>query len=88
MTSELYKVTLDGTATLFKKQICMRESFSPDSNYIMLTTIKKPFSYIVPLSRFPSKSVICDKNGLEIKVVKLTEIIPKGFMAVRKGKET
>jgi hypothetical protein len=24
MTSELYKVTLDGTATLFKKSICMR----------------------------------------------------------------
>lgn len=90
MTSELYKVTLDGSATLFKKaDMYAGESFSPDGNYIMLTTIKKPFSYIVPLSRFPSKSVICDKNGLEIKVVNevpLTEIIPKGFMAVRKGK--
>ena len=90
MTSELYKVTLDGTATLFKNaDMYAAESFSPDGNYIMLTTIQKPFSYIVPLSRFPSKSVICDKNGQEIKVVNevpLTEIIPKGFMAVRKGK--
>ena len=90
MTSELYKVTLDGTATLFKKaDMYAGESFSPDGNYIMLTTIQKPFSYIVPLSRFPSKSVICDTNGQEIKVVNevpLTEIIPKGFMAVRKGK--
>ena len=90
MTSELYKVNLNGTATLFKTaDMYAGESFSPDGNYLMLTTIQKPFSYIVPLSRFPSKSVIYDKNGQEIKVVNevpLTEIIPKGFMAVRKGK--
>ena len=90
MTSELYKVNLNGTATLFKKaDMYAGESFSPDGNYLMLTTIQKPFSYIVPLSRFPSKSVIYDKAGNEVKVVNevpLTEIIPKGFMAVRKGK--
>jgi dipeptidyl aminopeptidase/acylaminoacyl peptidase len=90
MTSELYKVNLNGTATLFKKaDMYAGESFSPDGNYLMLTTIQKPFSYIVPLSRFPSKSVVYDKAGNEVKVVNevpLTEIIPKGFMAVRKGK--
>ncbi|MFV8440649.1 prolyl oligopeptidase family serine peptidase [Flavobacterium sp. LB2P44] len=90
MTSELYKVTLNGTITLFKNAAMYAgESFSPDGNYIMLTTIQKPFSYIVPLSRFPSKSVIYDKTGNEVKAVNevpLTEIIPKGFMAVRKGK--
>ena len=90
MTSELYKITLDSTATLFKKAAMYAgESFSPDGNYLMLTTIQKPFSYIVPLSRFPSKSVVYDKEGNEIKTVNevpLTEIIPKGFMAVRQGK--
>jgi dipeptidyl aminopeptidase/acylaminoacyl peptidase len=90
MTSELYKVNLNGTATLFKKaDMYAGESFSPDGNYLMITTIQKPFSYIVPLSRFPSKSVVYDKAGNEVKVVNevpLTEIIPKGFMAVRKGK--
>ncbi|OUD36064.1 prolyl oligopeptidase family serine peptidase [Flavobacterium sp. FPG59] len=90
ITSEIYKITLDGTATLFKKAAMYAgESFSPDGNYLMLTTIQKPFSYIVPLSRFPSKSVVYDKDGNEVKTVNevpLTEIIPKGFMAVRKGK--
>jgi dipeptidyl aminopeptidase/acylaminoacyl peptidase len=90
MTSELYKVNLNGTTTLFKTaDMYAGESFSPDGNYLMLTTIQKPFSYIVPLSRFPSKSVIYNKAGNEVKVVNevpLTEIIPKGFMAVRKGK--
>ncbi len=90
ITSELYKINLNGTATLFKNaDMYAGESFSPDGNYIMLTTIQKPFSYIVPLNRFPSKSVVYDKAGNEVKVVNevpLTEIIPKGFMAVRKGK--
>jgi hypothetical protein len=78
MTSELYKVTLDGTATLFKKNICMRESFSPDGNYIMLTTIKTILLYR-SFGRFPSKSVICDKTDKKSKwsMSTLTEIIPK-----------
>ena len=90
ITSELYKVNLNGTATLFKEAAMYAgEKISPDGNYIMLTTIQKPFSYVVPLYRFPSKTVVYDARGKEIKTVNevpLNEIIPKGFMAVRKGK--
>ncbi|CAD0009164.1 S9 family peptidase [Flavobacterium chungangense] len=90
ITSELYKVNLNGTATLFKPAAMYAgERISPDGNYILLTTIQKPFSYVVPLNRFPFKTVVYDNNGVEIKVVNevpLNEIIPKGFMAVRKGK--
>lgn len=90
ITSELYKVNLNGTAALFKEAAMYAgEKISPDGNYIMLTTIQKPFSYVVPLNRFPSKTVVYDKNGTEIKIVNevpLNEVIPKGFMAVRKGK--
>ncbi|OCB70633.1 S9 family peptidase [Flavobacterium piscis] len=90
ITSELYKVSLNGTATLFKEAAMYAgERISPDGNYIMLTTIQKPFSYVVPLYRFPSKTVVYDARGKEIKTVNevpLNEIIPKGFMAVRKGK--
>ena len=90
VTSELYKVSLSGTAVLFKKSdMYVGESLSPDCKYVMLTTIQKPFSYIVPLNRFPSKSVVYDMSGNEIKVVNevpLTEVMPKGFSSVRKGK--
>ncbi|PWA06085.1 alpha/beta hydrolase family protein [Flavobacterium laiguense] len=90
ITSELYKITLDGKATLLKNAAMFAgERISPDGNFLMLTTIQKPFSYIVPLNRFPSKTVVYDKNGIEIKTVNelpLNEIMPKGFMAVRKGK--
>jgi len=92
VTSELYKISLSGTVELFKSAaIYAGESFSPDGNYLMLTTIQKPYSYIVPMSRFPQKSIVYDLTGKEIKVVNdvpLTEIMPKGFSSVRKGKRS
>ncbi|MDQ6472136.1 prolyl oligopeptidase family serine peptidase [Flavobacterium sp. LHD-80] len=90
VTSELYKVNLKGDAVLFKDAaMYFGERISPDGNYIMLTTLQKPFSYVVPLYRFPSRTIVYDSRGKEIKTVNevpLNEIIPKGFMAVRKGK--
>jgi dipeptidyl aminopeptidase/acylaminoacyl peptidase len=90
ITSELYKVSLNGTSTLFKNAAMYAgERISPDGRYIMVTTIQKPFSYVVPINRFPSKTVVYSIDGSEIKTVNevpLNEVIPKGFMAVRKGK--
>jgi dipeptidyl aminopeptidase/acylaminoacyl peptidase len=57
----------------------------------MITTIEKPFSYLVPYYRFPSTTIIYDKNGNEVNrflKVPLIEDLPKGFMAVRKGKRS
>jgi dipeptidyl aminopeptidase/acylaminoacyl peptidase len=92
VTSELYKISLNGNETLYKSaDMYTDESISPDSKYVMITTLQKPFSYIVPLSRFPSKSVVYDAQGNEIKVVNevpLTEIMPKGFSSTRKGKRS
>jgi dipeptidyl aminopeptidase/acylaminoacyl peptidase len=92
VNSELYTVTTNGNTSLFKgAAIYIVESFSPDGNYLMLTTIQKPYSYIVPFSRFPQTTTIYDASGKEIKVVNevpLTEIMPKGFSSVRKGKRS
>lgn len=92
VTSELYKVGLNGTRTLFMPaDLYAGESFSPDGNYLMVSTIQKPFSYIVPLNRFPSKTVVYDLTGKAIRTVNevpLNEIMPKGFMAVRKGRRS
>lgn len=89
-TSELHKVSVDGSQTRVKDAaIWSGMSFSPDGNYLMLTTIKKPFSYIVPLSRFPMTTVVYDRNGREVKTVNdvpLNEVMPKGFSSVRTGK--
>lgn len=92
VTAELYTVDLNGNKKLFKEaDMYAGESFSPDGNYILLTTIEKPFSYLVPLNRFPMKTQAYDNNGNTIALVNdipLNEIMPKGFMAVRKGKRS
>lgn len=91
-TSELYKVDLNGNAKLWKgKAIYRSESFSPDGNYVMITTIERPYSYIVPLGRFPTITTIYDKDGKlisEFDKKPLIEDLPKGFMAVQTGKRS
>jgi dipeptidyl aminopeptidase/acylaminoacyl peptidase len=92
VTSELYKYSLSGKAELFKgAAMYAGESFSPDGTYVMITTLEKPFSYIVPLSRFPQKSSVYDSNGKlirEVNDVPLVEVMPKGFSSTRKGKRS
>lgn len=87
--SVIYKVDLSGNKKLWKDVDMYRGlNFSPNGEYILVTTIERPFSYIVPFYRFPSKTVICDQEGNEIKKileVPLIEELPKGFMAERKG---
>ncbi|HPI53989.1 MAG TPA: prolyl oligopeptidase family serine peptidase [Chitinophagaceae bacterium] len=91
-SSELYTIDLNGRKTLYKpKDLYIAENMSPNGAYIMITTIAKPFSYIVPYSRFPNKTNVYDMEGKLIKTINevpLTEIMPKGFSAVRKGKRS
>ena len=88
--SELYKVNLDGAKTVWKgNDMYSGVSFSPDGTYVLVTTIERPFSYLVPYRRFPSKTNIYKSNGdlvNEFLSVPLIEDLPKGFMAARKGK--
>jgi len=44
-------------------------SISPDKKYMILRTIKKPFSYLVPAFGFPSRVIIADIAGKQIKVL-------------------
>ncbi len=42
---------------------------SPDKKYLLVETIKKPFSYLVPAGGFPSTVTITDLNGKLVKVL-------------------
>ncbi len=87
--SSLIKLNVDGSKSTWKEIGMYRGiSPSPDGNHIMLTTVEKPFSYLVPYYRFPSKSSVYSNDGNLVKTlleIPLIEDLPKGFMAVRKG---
>ena len=92
VTSELKKVDLNGNESLFKKAgMYLGKSFSPDGKYILITELKKPFSYIVPYNRFPRESVVYDTEGKEVAKVNslpLIENMPKGFSSTHQGKRS
>lgn len=87
--SEIWQVALDGKKRKWKATDMYSDiSFSPDGQYIMVETVKEPFSYLVPYYRFPSSTNIYDKDGKLVKnmlEIPLIEDIPQGFMSVRKG---
>lgn len=90
--SEIKKVSINGDVSTFLPADMYRGlSFSPDGNYIMVTKIKRPFSYLVTYGRFPSESMMYDAQGNKIKMVNevpLDEVRPKGFMSTRMGKRS
>lgn len=88
--SELYSLDLNGQQTKFlDKAMYAQYAFSPDGQYLLTTTIKRPFSYVVSLRSFPQETAVYDLEGGLVKVVNevpLTEIQPKGFSSTRTGK--
>jgi dipeptidyl aminopeptidase/acylaminoacyl peptidase len=90
--SEIKKVSIKGNVQDFLAADMYRGiSFSPDGKYVMITKVKRPFSYIVTFSRFPSESIMYDANGKKVKTVNdvpLDEVRPKGFMSTRMGKRS
>ena len=90
--SEIYKVSLDGSKEKWlSEDLYTSIRFSPDGNYVLVTNIEKPFSYLVTYGRFPSKTTVYNKEGNKVETVlevPLIEDLPQGFMAVRTGKRS
>ncbi|WP_081211405.1 S9 family peptidase [Salegentibacter sediminis] len=88
--AELVKVNLDGSSQKWMDAKMFNSiSFSPNGEYVMVSHIKKPFSYLVPYYRFPSETNIYDANGNLVNKVNdepLLEDLPKGFMATQTGR--
>ena len=64
---------------------------SPDGQWIKTTTIHRPFSYQVPLARFPRRTDILNRQGKSVYTVAdlpLAEEIPMNFDSVRDGRRS
>ncbi len=81
-TSQLVKNTGGAETKIGKPAIYASISVSPDKKYLLLRTIQKPFSYLVPAFGFPSTVTITDMTGkLVKKVAELpsSETAPSGY---------
>jgi dipeptidyl aminopeptidase/acylaminoacyl peptidase len=87
--SELALVNLDGKVTaLGLRGIIGNAAPSPDGRYLLVTTWHRPYSYLVPVVRFPTKLTVHDRAGKLIHTVAdlpLAENIPIPTGSVRTG---
>ncbi|MDN3204000.1 S9 family peptidase [Algoriphagus sediminis] len=90
MDSQLMKADLSGSVKPIGKAGMIRSlSSSPDGEYLLIRTIEKPFSYLVPASRFPYRvEILSSSDGSLVKTlaeIPLDEVRPKGFDATVEG---
>lgn len=89
-TSTLEQVSLDGQHTTLMAGAIIDEAIpSPDGEFILLSTIKRPFSYQVPASRFPKQVEVLNRDGkviYEVADLPLADDIPIKFGSTRPGR--
>lgn len=89
LTSQLQSVDLSGNAVkIGTPAIYRKAAYSPDGQYLMVQTIEKPYSYLVPIYYFPFQTSVLDASGKLVKQLynaPLAEKLPTGFDAVAMG---
>jgi dipeptidyl aminopeptidase/acylaminoacyl peptidase len=69
-TSQLAVVTLDGTVTkVGQPAIFTAAAPSPTTKFLLVTRLKKPFSYLHPYSAFPKVTEVWDRAGKVVHTV-------------------
>ena len=90
LTSEIFTINIDGSRSKWKeKDLHQNFSFSPNGEYVLLSTITPPFSYLVPYYMFPVKTEVFTAEGkliTEFNQSSLLENLPIGFMSTQTGK--
>ncbi len=87
--SQAALVGLDGNVKpLGAPALIARAEPSPDGNYLLVETIQKPFSYVVPEFRFPRRVEVWDRTGNVVRRVAdlpLRDTVGTDFDAVPEG---
>ena len=68
-TSQLVKNTAGVETPIGKPAIYTSVSLSPDKKYMLVNTIRKPFSYLVSAGGFPTTVSVQDLTGKVVKVI-------------------
>lgn len=81
-TSQLVENTNGTEKNIGAPAIYLDASLSPDKQYYLMETVRKPFSYLVPVRGFPTTVSITDRNGKVVKQLAelpSSESSPSGF---------
>ncbi|MEM7247318.1 MAG: prolyl oligopeptidase family serine peptidase [Acidobacteriota bacterium] len=92
MTSTVEQVSLSGERRLLVEPGLVADvAVSPDGRYLLVETVHRPYSYQVPMSRFPLRSEVLDRDGRQVHLVSdlpLAESVPMKFGSTRTGRRS
>lgn len=81
-TSQIARIELDGDSTsIGEPGLYADVSPSPDGNYLLVTRIHRPYSYIVPAYSFPHQIAVWTRDGElahEVADLPLADAVPLG----------
>jgi dipeptidyl aminopeptidase/acylaminoacyl peptidase len=88
-TAQLLMVPLQGSArAIGRPGIYSSVAPSPDGRYLLTETVHRPYSYLVPVGRFPERTEVLDLDGRVVRLVDdrgLLDNLPTSFDAVAPG---
>jgi dipeptidyl aminopeptidase/acylaminoacyl peptidase len=77
-TSQLARVSLDGSLTpVGAAGIINGATVSPDGQWLLVTTLSKPFSYSVPLNYFPTRIEVWGLDGRVVRTLATRPLIER-----------
>lgn len=83
LKSQLAKIGLDGQVSrLGVPKIYRSFGYSPDGKYMLVQTVEKPYSYLVPIQSFPYNSSLLNADGTVVKELyrsPMADNLPIGF---------
>lgn len=93
LTSELVRVGLDGAASVVHPAALIDEARpSPDGQWLLVSTLERPFSYQVPVGRFPNTTRVLPLKTKTAPVtlaeLPLADDVPVPFGSVRTGRRS
>jgi dipeptidyl aminopeptidase/acylaminoacyl peptidase len=92
LTAQIVQLTVDGEMhSIGQPGVVTSFDPSPDGQYLLVETIQRPYSYTVPVQRFPKRIEVWDLSGKVAYVVAdvpLADQIPIAFGSVRTGRRS
>ena len=90
--SEIWSFEITGKEQkIFSKAVYQNFSPSPDSNYLLVSELQKPWSTTVPMRRFARRMYVTDTQGKEVQEIEnlpVADSINTAFNSVRTGKRS
>jgi dipeptidyl aminopeptidase/acylaminoacyl peptidase len=88
-TSQLVEVRVDGgVQAVGAPAVYLDAAPSPDGRFLLVETVHRPYSYLVPINRFPVRFEVWDRAGSVVRLIAdrpLQEEVPPSFDAVPVG---